>query len=224
MNTWPGSGRKTWRDSFYGVTRSQREGKSPSHEFVAPSWSWAAVNGLVERANTRRYIENAFENLIEIMSSSTELSSSGEFGAAKGGYIHLKGCLAAIQLVDNERHDVESILPTQIVKQGLSEFHVSWDAEGNWLNKGASDGKFSGMRALFFQFRTMFLIEVYGLILVPAEMLGVYRRVGYFNVADPDMKMKVAFACRYSYSLAKDRGLPYERTEDGMFRYTITLI
>jgi hypothetical protein len=70
-------------------------------EYVAPSWSWASVNGVIDPVdlNPRRFGDpKSFKVLIDIAGVSLELASRNPFGRLKAGSMHLQGRLARLTL------------------------------------------------------------------------------------------------------------------------------
>ena len=71
--------------------------------YVAPSWSWASINGKVDyeaapslSTNQETREKYSFDVLIEVIDAKTELAGPNLFGGVKSGYLKLRGRLAQI--------------------------------------------------------------------------------------------------------------------------------
>jgi hypothetical protein len=64
--------------------------------FVAPSWSWASVDGAIDMPMTNRYRETAIRaSIVE----ATTMPLDDEFGAVNGGYVHIRGPLWEVNVI-----------------------------------------------------------------------------------------------------------------------------
>jgi hypothetical protein len=88
-----------WRCSELGITDVPAPGVRPS-QYVAPSWSWASVNGSI---NFRRYVSPGNENLAEkyvvmvrLIDIFLDHLTDDPYGELKGACIRLAGRLRRV--------------------------------------------------------------------------------------------------------------------------------
>lgn len=207
-------------------------------EYTAPSWSWAAVDGSITRPAPRFNLtkEDGFYSIrdeIEILSAETELTTEDVYGAVSGGKIILKGSLAVVEYVRyqpeeglwaNEGYNgIRALASPETLKQHIPSFDVYWDLGEMRVRKLAAEGKLDGMLALHVQFRCPIegKEEAYGLVLLPTEVFGVYKRIGLYSHWD---LIAVPMAWKCSEKRVKEIGLPAEVVDKGRVRYMITII
>jgi hypothetical protein len=77
-------------------------------EYIAPSWSWASVNGVIDPVDLSPWRfgdPKSFKVLIDIVGVFLELASRNPFGRLKAGSMHLQGRLARLTL-QQRRHNI----------------------------------------------------------------------------------------------------------------------
>ncbi|KAJ9142917.1 hypothetical protein NKR23_g6789 [Pleurostoma richardsiae] len=119
----------------------ERPGRRPA-EYIAPTWSWASVEGIVLRQPN----DEVDADLITLVDISTTLKSGDPFGEVLNGYARLRGSMRRTrirQIKAPENLDTEYLLVQlngQAVEQFPSGFYpslvVDWDTEEDVLRTG----------------------------------------------------------------------------------------
>lgn len=103
------------------------QGSRPADE-IAPSWSWASVNGVIHMPSTYRHAERGLVRLSNLYSMKT-FPVDDRFGRVNGGFLQVKGSICAIDLIkDAQNPPVYSLAQFQHVEVNMDEAHYQLGA------------------------------------------------------------------------------------------------
>jgi hypothetical protein len=196
-------------------------------EYVAPSWSWASMDGEVVFEDPAR----GFVAEVDIISANTELLSVvNQFGQVNYGFLCLRSWLA-IGYYDTEIQDGLSLQTSDLSFEKVSNnLEVFWDRPRPrrmyWGN--LSDSHQIRVPIYFFPICTWFGFGrergTQGLVLRHAESNSVgFVRLGMFQAYAGGIEM-VSQACRYFDTLPESTKLDRSKDGKGRVKYTIILV
>jgi hypothetical protein len=196
-------------------------------EYVAPSWSWASMDGEVI------FDLPAFSPpcpQIKITSANTELLTGNRFGQVKSGSLRLKGHLAPCWY--NTESQEGPILQTSVLSsENLSnDLEVFWDrpTERRMYLKNLPDCHISRvalyMLPIYLGGTISRLKGYHGLVLRRAETEALeFVRLGmFYTLGEGDEKVRQA--CSYFDTLPESMELDREVDDKGGVEYTITIV
>lgn len=185
---------------------------SKPKQYVAPSWSWASVSGLVVYNFPRDW---EHKELVKIKGIDMEYRTSNPFGQVKSGTIHLTGKL--LQLMDdNSKTSPQAVFADCLVGVGpFSTMYMDFKTDGE-NNKTEYFG-LPLLRIFLGSFEA-----IHGLLLQPFGKVGQFRRIGKFQ-AFRDLKL-IEAGMQCFDAKARDSGLEYCEDEMGGYKYSISII
>jgi hypothetical protein len=222
-----------WRNHFadqllwtaeYASTRSRNSTRP--HDYRAPSWSWAAIEGEIGRLGHIRYSDGR-GIMIDILAVRVELATTDPFGQITGAFLQVKGKLAKAAMYVSAAPG--GIWSFEVYAGTLLEigFHVHQDVafeEGTWI----SADSLNNLYCLPVRNPTVYPagdFGVRGLLLQPTgNRAGEFRRFGAFSVFSQTDDALLARACEYFDSQAEKCGIEYSDDGENGYKYTITIV
>jgi hypothetical protein len=222
-----------WRSHFadqllwtvdYASTRTRKSTRT--HSYTAPTWSWAAIDGEIDRLGHIRYSDDR-GILIDILAVHVDLASADPFGQVRGGLLQVKGKLARAAMYVSAEHGGNWSFGVYAESLLKIDFHVHQDVafeEGAWI----SAESLNNLYCLPIRDPTVYPagdFGVRGLVLQhTANCPGEFKRFGVFSVFYQKDDELLARACEYFDEQAEECGL--ESTDDGEngYKYKITIL
>jgi len=199
--------------------------------YIAPSWSWAAIDGPVVMRPLRT--DCKFECVVEILDIETRLATGDLFGSVKGGVLKLKGPLAVGRYwrptCRHEKPDGMEICTS--VNTYKPRLEVEWDVPEIEILEEVTErvdnvDKFIDLFVLIVGYYNVHPTNPLfrnGLVLKQTEKPGVFKRLGSFS-QDGTPTKDLAFAIEYFNSIANQSGLEHEEDSEGGMKYTMTIL
>ena len=221
-----------WRNHFadqllwtaeYALTRSRKSTRP--HDYRAPSWSWAAIDGEIDRLGHIRYSDGR-GIMVDVLAVRVDLASADPFGQITGAFLQVKGKLAKAAMYVSAQHGNWSfgVYAGTLLKV---DFHVHQDVafeEGTWI----SADSLNNLYCLPVRNPTVYPagdFGVRGLLLQPTgNRAGEFRRFGAFSVLYQKDDALIARACEYFDGQAEKCGLEYSDGGENGYKYTITIV
>lgn len=176
---------------------SERQSLEPN-SYLAPSWSWASVTGTVQPG---RPDIDAADILITVISFGLEYATEDNTGLVKSGWIHLRGTLKPIALVEPELRTASNMKSWSIVING-ERFNKFGDRERQDLQLQVMLDSFhhdfneeNAKGALYCMPGRVRRIEGGSLYLLLLEVIdrekGTFRRIGLARGYGADLQIKI---------------------------------
>lgn len=164
--------------------------RKPRHEeYIAPSWSWASIDGPIDDYAFDDEGENIADSLdFNVLHCEVEPAvESFEYGAIKAGVLVVSGRVHSFfWRPEKDRHMMEcdGFLAVKAENEPYSEWKVG-EAISDSLDPELADGCVVDCIAISLIERIPGKVEVEGLVLLPIDGER-YRRVGFFKIFSPD--------------------------------------
>lgn len=169
-----------------------------SGTYIAPSWSWASVNGALNLIS--RDQKAPFTSLVTILDVHTSVSGMNRYGEVQDGYIVLKGMVSKIKINCTDPRDcwTYTVGEDPMTREPISPDCALCPCE---LRSGSSAGEVTLRRARKGDILVPFEVDVYcahlgkevgeedtslyGMVIAPSHLGdGTYIRIGLIHLDD----------------------------------------
>ncbi len=185
--------------------------------YIAPSWSWASVNGEVRNVGSIHCADGRGV-LIDILAAHVDYNTSNIFGRVKGGSLCVRGNLAKMAV--NSSRIFPTMFAESPVVKNISVYPDVTYLENQWL-----EWDHNNLYCLPVEnSRQVFKEEcIEGILLEPTENAGEFRRWGYFCALSKVVGV-IWEGCKAFDRKAHETGLEYCDDGKGCYKYTLTII
>jgi Heterokaryon incompatibility protein (HET) len=208
----------------YGRERTRKSKRS--HEYLAPTWSWASIDGEISRLGYISYTDDR-GIMIDILTVRVDLATASPFGQITGAFLQVRGKLAkAVMYVSTEPGGVWS-LGVHCKTLCKADFHIFQDVA---LEEGTeiSADLFDNLYCLPIRNPAVYPAGDFGirglLLQATGKRNGEFRRFGVFSVFYQKDDVLLTNACEYFDSQAESCGLEYSSDDNGGYKYIITIV
>jgi hypothetical protein len=208
----------------YGRERTRKSTRP--HEYRAPTWSWASIDGEIGRLGHIRYSDDR-GIMIDILAARVDLATASPFGQITGAFLQVKGKLAkAAMYVSTEPGSIWSF-GVYVKTLCKADFHVFQDVAFEQGTEISADF-FDNLYCLPVRSPTVYPAGDFGirglLLQATGKRAGEFKRFGAFSVFYQKDDMLLANACEYFDSQAESCGFEYSSDDEGGYKYIITIV
>jgi hypothetical protein len=163
--------------------RCYDEGCSKPEQYVAPSWSWASVNGAIHGVSDIHF-EDGRDILIDVLTAEVEHKGDNVFGPVKGGTICLQGKLFWMMANSEKFRCSGAVWVECLVSADIDVTMAIKTVNGARISPNHNDLYCLPVKDASAQHKCPILN---GLLLEASGSVGDYRHIGVFSAFDKDV-------------------------------------
>ena len=201
-------------------------------KYIAPSWSWASVTGLITYSSPETFRLAAVQDLVNVNDIAVGLEGANPFGQVKGGLACLEGKLSRLRFgisdLDCQRVGLDKCWAE--VWGGEECFVQVWltiSRDINWIGGTEIPWKHDDLYCLPIQSGPVYSRRVEplmrGLLLERIGVTGEFQRFGTFSVCG-NVSVDMIQAGQSFDERAGESGLEYAEDGSGGYNYLVKII